>query len=76
MRLVMRLDKAAVHLMLDVLQGRVEAQRLLHHALLVNQLVVTVVALLGRALSVLLFDLSDLDSGSAKRLVELLIGRE
>jgi hypothetical protein len=72
----MGLDKAAVHLMLDVLQGRVEAQRLLGHVLLVNQLVVTVVALLGRALSVLLFDLSDLDSGSAKRLVKLLIGRE
>ncbi len=72
----MGLDKAAVHLMLDVLQGRVEAQRLLHHVLLVNQLVVTVVALLGRALSVLLFHLSDLDGGSAKCLVELLIGRE
>ncbi len=65
MRLVMGLDKAAVHLMLDVLQGRVEAQRLLSHVLLVNQLVVTLVALLSRALSVLLFDLSDLNGGSA-----------
>ncbi len=61
----MGLDKAAVHLMLDVLQGRVEAQRLLSHVLLVNQLVVTLVALLSRALSVLLFDLSDLNGGSA-----------
>lgn len=66
MRLVMWLYKAAVHLMLDVLQGRVEAQRLLHHVLLVNQLVVTVVALQGRALSVFLFHLSDFDGCSAK----------
>lgn len=77
MRLVVStLDKAAAHLMLNVFQSRIEAKGLLGHVLIHHHFVVTVVALLGGALSILIFDLSHLDGGSAKCLVELVVCRE